>query len=55
MGYDQIKDLYANDLDFEKVFAEFMMGPCDRFNLKDRFLFKESKLCAPNCSLRDNT
>lgn len=53
MGFDQIKGLYANDSDFGKVFAECKLGPYDRFNLQDGFLFKENKLCIPNCSLRE--
>lgn len=53
MGFDQIKELYANDVDFGKIFADCKLGPFERFNLQDGFLFKENKLCIPNCSLRE--
>ncbi|XP_070036700.1 uncharacterized protein [Nicotiana tomentosiformis] len=53
MGFDQIKGLYANNVDFGKIFADRKSGPFERFNLQDGFLFKENKLCIPNCSLRE--
>nr|XP_016511489.1 PREDICTED: uncharacterized protein LOC107828385 [Nicotiana tabacum] len=53
MGFDQIKGLYANDVYFGKIFADCMLGPFERFNLQDEFLFKKNKLCIPNCSLRE--
>ncbi|XP_070010568.1 uncharacterized protein [Nicotiana sylvestris] len=53
MGFDQIKGLYANDVDFGKIFADCKLSPFERFNLQDGFLFKENKLCIPNCSLRE--
>ncbi|XP_070005302.1 uncharacterized protein, partial [Nicotiana sylvestris] len=53
MGFDQIKGLYANDVDFGKNFADCKLSPFERFNLQDGFLFKENKLCIPNCSLRE--
>nr|XP_016480216.1 PREDICTED: uncharacterized protein LOC107801400 [Nicotiana tabacum] len=52
MGFDQIKGLYANDVDFGKIFADCKLGPFERFNLQDGFFFKENKLCIPNYSLR---
>ncbi|XP_006366953.1 uncharacterized protein [Solanum tuberosum] len=53
LGFDQIKFLYANDSDFGEIFAECKLGPFEKFNLQDEFLFKENKLCVPNCSLRE--
>ncbi|XP_049394740.1 uncharacterized protein LOC125859038 [Solanum stenotomum] len=53
LGFDQIKFLYANDSDFGEIFAECKLGPFEKFNPQDEFLFKENKLCFPNCSLRE--
>ncbi|XP_049406444.1 uncharacterized protein LOC125870142 [Solanum stenotomum] len=53
LGFDQIKFLYANDSDFGEIFVECKLGPFEKFNLQDEFLFKENKLCVPNCSLRE--
>ncbi|XP_070046808.1 uncharacterized protein [Nicotiana tomentosiformis] len=43
MGFDQIKGLYANDVDFGKIFTNCKLGPFERFNLQDGFLFKYLK------------
>lgn len=51
--FDQTMLQYANDSDFGEIFAEYMLGPFEKFNLQDEFLFKENKLCDPNCSLHD--
>nr|XP_016436215.1 PREDICTED: uncharacterized protein LOC107762369 [Nicotiana tabacum] len=32
---------------------DYKLGPFERFNLQDGFLFKENKLCIPNCYLRE--
>nr|XP_016512553.1 PREDICTED: tRNA:m(4)X modification enzyme TRM13 homolog [Nicotiana tabacum] len=53
MGFDQIKGLYANDVNFGKIFVDRKLGPFERFNLQDGYLFKENKLCIPNCPLRE--
>ncbi|KAL2228770.1 UNVERIFIED_CONTAM: hypothetical protein Sindi_1856700, partial [Sesamum indicum] len=53
LGFELIKDLYANDVDFGKVF-----GNCnpsigwDKFYLHDGFLFRANQLCVPNYSIR---
>ncbi|KAL0411708.1 UNVERIFIED_CONTAM: Transposon Ty3-G Gag-Pol polyprotein [Sesamum latifolium] len=53
LGFEFIKDLYANDVDFDEVF-----GNCspsigwDKFYLHDGFLFRANQLCVPNCSIR---
>jgi len=41
LGFEYVKDVYANDADFSNVYIA-----CDK-------AFKESKLCVPNCSMRE--
>ncbi|XP_075109265.1 uncharacterized protein LOC142181047 [Nicotiana tabacum] len=53
IGFDHIKNLYVNDSDFDVAFSACLNGPFEKYNLKDGFLFKENKLCVPNCSLRE--
>ncbi|KAL0378818.1 UNVERIFIED_CONTAM: Transposon Ty3-G Gag-Pol polyprotein [Sesamum radiatum] len=53
LGFEFIKDLYANDVEFGEAF-----GNCspsigwDKFYLHDGFLFRANQLCVPNCSIR---
>lgn len=53
VGFDTIKDLYKEDLFFEKIWAECYKGPYNHFLLQDGFLFRKNCLCIPHCSLRD--
>ena len=53
LGFDKIKDLYASDPTFGRIFAKCS---CDKgfddFYLHKGFLFKANKLCNPESSLR---
>jgi hypothetical protein len=45
--------LYLNDNDFSSIKDECKVSTKDRFFRRDGFLFKENKLCMPNCSMRE--
>ena len=60
LGFQNMIDMYKEDLDFNDIYAA-----CDNpvthnrsywFNcmLQEGLLFKDSKLCIPRCSMREN-
>ena len=53
LGFEHIKDLYACDADFAELFLACEKKSCDKFYRVDGFLFRENRLCAPQCSLRE--
>jgi hypothetical protein len=53
LGFEYIKDLYAQDSDFGDVFNACEKVAFGKFYRHDGFLFRENKLCAPMCSLRE--
>jgi len=53
LGFEYIKDLYAQDSDFGDVFNASEKVAFGKFYRHDGFLFWESKLCVPMCSLRE--
>ena len=53
LGFEYIKELYLNDNDFGSVYDECKVSAKDWFFRHDGFLFKENKLCVPNCFLRE--
>jgi hypothetical protein len=53
LGFEYIKDLYAQDSDFGDVFDACEKVAFDKFYRHDGFLFRENKLCVPMCSLRE--
>jgi hypothetical protein len=48
-----IKDLYVQDSDFGDVFNACEKVAFGKFYRHDGFLFRETKLCVPMCSLRE--
>ncbi|KAH9704946.1 Endonuclease [Citrus sinensis] len=52
-GFEYIKELYVNDLDFANVFNACEKVSFGKFYRHDGFLFRENKLCVPNSSLRE--
>ncbi|MCS5023645.1 transposase family protein, partial [Staphylococcus aureus] len=48
-----MKDLYADDFDFGNVFNACEKMAFDKFYRHDGYLFRENKLCVPNCSLHE--
>ncbi|KAJ9536652.1 hypothetical protein OSB04_un000201 [Centaurea solstitialis] len=53
LGFEQVKELYPNDVDFGQIFQTCVKGPFEKFFIHEGFLFRESKLCIPNSSLRE--
>src|SRR5436190_13075011 len=53
LGFEHIKELYALDHDFGEAFGACEKNPAGKFFRHEGYLFRESKLCIPNCSLRD--
>ena len=52
LGFEHIKELYVNDQDFGNVFNACEKGAFGKFYRHNDFLFKESKLCVPQSSMR---
>ena len=53
LGFEQIKSCYATYPDFKEVYLKCDNVVVDKHFKNDGFLFYESRLCVPNCSLRD--
>ena len=53
LGFEYIKELYVDDLDFANVFNACEKVAFDKFYRHDGFLFRENKLCVPKSSLRE--
>ena len=53
LGFEYIKNLYNSDHDFANVYGACEKGGFDKFFGHDDFLFKENKLCIPQCSMRE--
>jgi hypothetical protein len=48
MGFEQVKEQYANDSYFANVVAECAKGACDGH---EGYLFKMGRMCIPSSSL----
>ncbi|KAF7821688.1 Transposon Ty3-G Gag-Pol polyprotein [Senna tora] len=53
LGFEYIKELHANDTDFAEACVACENIPFGKFYKLDGFLFKENRICAPQCSLRE--
>ena len=53
LGFEHIKELYPLDQDFSNEYACCEKGAHDKFFRHEGFLFRENRLCIPNCSIRD--
>jgi hypothetical protein len=53
LGFEYVKDLYADDADFSNVYMACDKAAFGKFYKHDGYLFKESKLCVPSCSMRE--
>jgi hypothetical protein len=51
MGFEQVKDQYANDSYFANVIVEYAKRVCDGFFMHEGYLFKMGKICIPLRSL----
>ena len=60
LGFDFLKDLYKSDIDFKEAYeislnpSQRDRGPWNDYILQDGFLFKDDRLCIPQCSMREN-
>ncbi|OMO99181.1 reverse transcriptase [Corchorus capsularis] len=52
LGFEYIKELYASDVYFGELFKACENSGFGKYYKHDGFLFKESRLCVPSCSLR---
>jgi hypothetical protein len=60
LGFDDLRDMYADDPDFKEAYEE-AENPVLRdsnkwaeYMIHEGFLFKGNHLCIPNCSMREN-
>ncbi|XP_027171685.1 uncharacterized protein LOC113771284 [Coffea eugenioides] len=53
LGFEHIKNMYAHDDDFSNVFQACEHAAFQKYYRHEGFLFKENRLCIPNCSLRE--
>uniref|UniRef100_A0A2N9I0D3 Integrase catalytic domain-containing protein n=1 Tax=Fagus sylvatica TaxID=28930 RepID=A0A2N9I0D3_FAGSY len=53
LGFEYVKDMYADDTDFSDVYKACDKTAFGKFYKHDGYLFKESKLCVPSCSMRE--
>ena len=54
VGFETLTELYANDDDFKKVWATYVLKQsCDDFYMHDEFLIKSGQICLPRTSLRE--
>ena len=53
LGFEHIKELYADDHDFSVEYQACEKTVVGKYFRHDGYLFRENKLCVPNCSLRD--
>jgi len=54
LGFDHIKELYHDDLDFSLIYQECAKGGHKDFLIHDGFLFKGKRLCVPQSSIRQS-
>ena len=53
LGFEYIKELYAEDHEFCEEYRACEKIASGKFFKLDGFLFRENKLCVPNCSIRE--
>ena len=51
LGFEHIKELYPMNQDFSDEYACCEKATHDKFFRHEGFLFRENKLCIPNCSI----
>jgi len=52
LGFDHIPEMYVQDSKFSSAYAECMERPQGGFYVNEGYLFKEGKICIPQCSQR---
>ena len=53
LGFEYVKELYANDDDFASVYGACEKVAFGKFYRLDGYLFRENRLCVPNSSMRE--
>ena len=53
LGFECIKDLYAQDEDFKAILEDCSNHAHGSFHLENGFLFKGNRLCIPKCGFRE--
>ena len=53
LGFEYVKELYANDDDFASVYGACEKIAFGKFYRLDGYLFRENRLCVPNSSMRE--
>ena len=51
LGFEYVKELYANNDDFASVYEVCEKAAFGKFYRLDGYLFKENRLCVPNSSM----
>ena len=54
LGFDNIMEIYKDDLDFSHIYQECSKGRHKDFFIHDGFFFKGKRLCVPQGSLRQS-
>ena len=60
LGFEHLRVLYETNIDFQEAYktcknlVEVDREPWMEYALQDGLLFKNSKLCIPKCSMREN-
>ena len=53
LGFEYVKELYANDDDFASVYGACAKAAFGKFYRLDGYLFRENRLCVPNSFTRE--
>ncbi|XP_022894053.1 uncharacterized protein LOC111408538 [Olea europaea var. sylvestris] len=51
LGFEDIKSMYENDIDFSSIYELCDKRVVDKCYRHEGYLFRENKLCTPNCSI----
>ena len=60
LGFEHLRDLYETEIDFQEAYRacknplEVDIEPWMEYTLQDGLLFRNSRLCIPKCSMREN-
>jgi len=53
LGFEYVKELYAEDDDFARVYATCEKNAFEKFYRHDGYLFKKNRLCVPKSSMHE--